>query len=237
MNTKNGIFVTLVWLMSTSLWCAYKKPFESHQLFKLSGEPLSSVIKDLVCHYGPSALEFQDTLGRTLVHLAVASNKPEHLVLFLAHGANPNAINNEHETPLHYAAWRGSAQITDILLRAGADPAIKNDVSTQAPPLHIASGLDTPLHIAVRFHHYETAKRLIAGGAPINAQNNRGKTPLHAAVKNRDVALTQLLINNGADSTIADKKGRTPLFLATHMYKQNPQIIRLLTEHGVPQST
>ena len=45
----------------------------------------------------------------------------------------------------------------------------------------------------------EAAKRLIAGGADLNATDGHGRTPLMIAGYRRDLAAAQLLIKAGAD--------------------------------------
>jgi ankyrin repeat protein len=36
-------------------------------------------------------------------------------------GADPNFVNKDYETPLHYAAFKGRLDIVELLIRRGAD--------------------------------------------------------------------------------------------------------------------
>lgn len=54
----------------------------------------------------------------------------------------------------------------------------------------------TPLHWAVVEGRKEAVQLLIAKGADVNAQDERGRTPLHYA---GNVEVAQLLIDNGAE--------------------------------------
>lgn len=64
---------------------------------------------------------------------------------------------------------------------------------------------DTPLHIVVHWGEIESVRRLIAAGADVNAQGERGFTPLFYA---RTVEMAQLLINSGADPRICGDGGK-----------------------------
>jgi ankyrin repeat protein len=55
--------------------------------------------------------------------------------LLLEHGADPNGVDPEGLTPLHWASTKEAAQ---ILLRNGADPRIKNSAGLTALEYHRA---------------------------------------------------------------------------------------------------
>jgi len=117
--------------------------------------------------------------GKTLLHHAVKSHRPdtnnhfdivEYLIL---NGANINAIDNDHDTPLHFAVQRHHlqnypyAENNDIemvkwLLNHGADiNAINNHGRT-------------PLHRAIEWQNIETAKYLLDHGADPNIYDHMG---------------------------------------------------------------
>ena len=48
------------------------------------------------------------------------------LAMFLAGGADVNALNTNLETPLHMAVWKNNLGMVSLLLRNGADPNIRN---------------------------------------------------------------------------------------------------------------
>lgn len=66
----------------------------------------------------------------TLLHVAASFGNAKNCEVLLAHGANPNALNHNGETPLHLAvkfqqtsvAHESSVHVVDALLAGGADP-------------------------------------------------------------------------------------------------------------------
>ncbi|TMC68733.1 MAG: ankyrin repeat domain-containing protein [Chloroflexi bacterium] len=75
--------------------------------------------------------------GFTPLHSAVATdagaNDIEIVRLLLDKGADPNAKSQSGSTPLHTVAFTGDGASLDLLLKHGADPAIRNkDAKTAA---------------------------------------------------------------------------------------------------------
>ena len=58
------------------------------------------------------------------------------------------------------------------------------------------------------------AKELIAKGAPVDWQDEKGSAPLHTASWNGHTELVMLLIKNKCNLNVTDKKGNTPLIWA-----------------------
>ena len=139
------------------------------------------------------------------------------------------------ETPLHYAAEYGTAEVIETLIASGADvmaladygktqlhkaawagtpETIRALVAAGADIMALGNGGDTPLHNAAWGGKPETIKALIAAGADVMAQNASGDTPLHAAaevngatdVKNNILAL----LAAGADVMVQNKDGKIP---------------------------
>ncbi|MFC1761306.1 ankyrin repeat domain-containing protein [Planctomycetota bacterium] len=79
----------------------------------------------------------------------------------------------------------------------------------------------------------DEVKRLIAEGAKVNAETNRGETPLHIAAANSHKDIIELLIANGADVD-ANKPGYTPLTWAIWQldYDSEKDIVEALVTHG-----
>lgn len=78
-----------------------------------------------------------DSGGATpLLHAAMLSYR-EMIALLLSYGANVNHQDKVmHYTALHHAAWRGDAEVIQILLAAGADKTINDGVD--GTPLDVA---------------------------------------------------------------------------------------------------
>jgi ankyrin repeat protein len=90
----------------------------------------------------------------TSLHVAAMTAHPDVLALLLSHHANPNATTDLGITPLMFAAISSeqSAEMTSMLLRAGAEP---NAHST---------GNWTPLNGAIASDNHEAARLIQAAG-------------------------------------------------------------------------
>ena len=111
--------------------------------------------------------------------------------LLLAAGDCPN---NDYDIaldsgPLHYACQEGYLQLTELLLRYGADPNMEN------------ADMLTPLHLAARFNQPDCAALLIKYGAFVDAPDIAGWTPLRAAILNQHEDMVTLLRKHGARIT------------------------------------
>jgi ankyrin repeat protein len=95
-----------------------------------------------------------------------AAGEIERLV---AAGADPNAVDENGETPLHFACDRGQLEAVRALLLAGADPNAREEQG------------QTPLMYAVVCECDATADiadLLIRAGADVEAKDNDGVSPL-----------------------------------------------------------
>ena len=116
-----------------------------------------------------------------------------------------NAHGPRGTTPLIEAARRGQLDVTEALLRAGADvDAIDS------------SGM-TALEMASRTWGGDTAivRRLLDAGADRDVTDNTGFTPLMQAAIGIDTAMFQLLLDEGANPCLRDDRGRTIADIAT----------------------
>ena len=133
-------------------------------------------------------------------------------------------------SPLHWAAYAGSAACVHMLVEAGArHTATSRRDSSQ------------PLHLAARFGHQAAARALLEHGAEVDAVNARGNTALHeccAKVNSSGVVETllraraSLEVYNDPDS--GDRR-MTPLLVAAEA--GSLAAIRLLLQRGAdPQA-
>ena len=77
----------------------------------------------------------------------------------------------------------------------------------------MTTGRVTPLMKAAKEGNAEKVQELLAAGADVNAQDERGLTPLMWAAGNSFQNTVQILLNAGADIDIKNNKGRTALDL------------------------
>lgn len=111
-------------------------------------------------------------------------------------------------TPLHRAALKGLTAAVSSLLRCAADPRARN-----------AQG-ETPLHLAVREGHYDTARVLLEQSkADPNATCTHGLTPLHWASITGRGDLFELLLAHGGDPWVRGEylDGLTSIDIAMSM--------------------
>jgi ankyrin repeat protein len=120
--------------------------------------------------------------GVTVTHVLAANHSMAHIVrLALLRGANPNAADDEGDTPLHVAA---TAEIVEMLVAAGADPNRRNtegktplltvleegDMEAAAALVPITTtGLQEALKEAINAKQDTIAVALIAAGAPVHS--------------------------------------------------------------------
>jgi ankyrin repeat protein len=88
----------------------------------------------------------------------------------------------------------------------------------------------TPLQWAVFADDLDEAKRLIAAGADVNAENNYGINAMLLAADIASTELIRLLLKHGADANTANADGETPLHLVARA--GNVEAARLLLKAG-----
>ena len=92
-------------------------------------------------------------------------------------------------TPLHYAAFFGTAEVAALLLAQGADPGAVAENEMRVQPLHSAAAVQAT----------ETARLLLDAGADPNARQEGGFRPIDAAVQSGNEELYALLVERGAE--------------------------------------
>jgi ankyrin repeat protein len=108
-----------------------------------------------------------------------------------------NAVSDDRWTPLHLAAYFGSAAcVADLLLRGATVDAVAEN----------GLGL-TPLHSACAGDHTEAALRLIAAGADVNARGATGHRPLDSAKRSANAELIAALVAAGGIDGTPDPQG------------------------------
>ena len=152
----------------------------------------------------PSFLPEQSWIARgNLLHIA-ARESATHIIAFLiGYGFNLNwpdpAWGN---TPLHNiidSRSERSLEAAELVIRAGADPNIKNDLG------------NTPLHSAVYANNLPITRLLVESGANLIAINRIKFTPLELsyAVSER-LLIAEFLIESGAPKHLASDDSPQP---------------------------
>eukprot|EP00727_Mastigamoeba_balamuthi_P010480 m51a1_g6054 putative protein unc- isoform a (909) ;mRNA; f:220640-224441 len=117
--------------------------------------------------------------------------------------ADPNARNDDMETPLH-SCWPAGDQQTCSCAWPPSPPAPSSSSSSSQPP---STGGSRAAAVAAL---------LLGAGSDINARNKASRTALHLAVARGDEAGVRLLLSRGAAVDVGDEFGDTPLAVAHH---------------------
>lgn len=142
----------------------------------------------------------------------------------MQHGSDPNILDKEGFSPVHFCARNGSLQCLTVMQevideykrRRKNKQKLKIKVKEIDPDLRTKS-MQTALHLcsfdrgAFRKHNSSIASLLIKLGADVNALDSQGGTPLHSASYYGAWEISNILLQAGADNTKSDFKGRIPL--------------------------
>ena len=174
----------------------------------------------------PRYLNFQNSMGYTLLHYACSRGDTDGAYSLLQRGADvhvPNEVINGF-TALHWATSIGASAVVQTLLEHGADLEAK-DFNGR-----------TPLHIACERGHQDVALLLIQQGASILRESSDLKTPLHYAAFSGMLPLVQLLLERGVDVNMRTKWRDTALHYASSFTQGSPNtrlaIVQLLLDSG-----
>jgi ankyrin repeat protein len=139
----------------------------------------------------------------------------------LREGADVNGAQGDGMSALHWAAERGSAELTEMLLYAGATV----DAVTRI-------GKYTPLHIASRNGQAQVVSAVLSAGADVGARTDPGgTTSLHLAATAGDASVIELLVEAGAEIDAREVEWQqTPLIFAAA--RNRIDAIRALLESG-----
>ena len=157
-------------------------------------------------------INVRDAQCRTPLHEALTnlSNTVEDYFVdavrfLLDHGADVEAEDNNHSTPLHVISEYGNVGAARLLLEHGARvDALDKDHST-------------PLHVASPRGNVEIARLLLEHGADVHALDGNRSTPLHVASESGSVEVARLLLEHGADIHVRNKNIQTPQHLLLAM--------------------
>ena len=160
--------------------------------------------------------------GDTCLHYAVEGGcGKEVLKALITHGANINATRKNKVTTLMIVCKNQNVEAADLLLNAGANPAIAD-----------ADG-NTCLHYAVSEDcSKEILETITNHGADVNATNNKNHTALMMACGKRNVDAFNVLLNAGADTSVVSLYGNTWLHLAV-LGSCNKGILQGIVNYGV----
>ncbi|EDW36500.1 GL10274 [Drosophila persimilis] len=157
-------------------------------------------------------LSCTDVQKMTPLHCASMFDHPDIVSYLVSEGADINALDKEHRSPLLLAASRSGWKTVHLLIRLGAGISVKDaaarnvlhfvimnggrltDFAEQVANCQTNNQLQlllnekdsmgcSPLHYASRDGHIRSLENLIRLGACINLKNNNNESPLHFAAR------------------------------------------------------
>jgi ankyrin repeat protein len=188
----------------------------------------------------------------TPLYKAAGEGRTEIVRYLIAHGANVNYRGSEWgHTPLSEAAQRGFDDVIDVLLKAGADPRVKdrngytafaiavlggqNDVAESLLKYGDVNGADsygnTLLMAATTTGQVEAIRWLVAKGTDVNKVSQLeygGRTALIDAAEVGQLESARTLLELGANPHLKMKDGSTALSHAQQAQSPNAELIEMI---------
>ena len=121
-------------------------------------------------------------------------------------------------TPLHWASYWGNLETVDLLIDAGADPAVADDLGV------------TPLWTTAERGDVALARKLLDAGADPNYALLSGETSVMTAARAGQTGLVALLLAEGADPNARATRGQTALMWAAA--QRHPEVVEVLLANG-----
>lgn len=189
---------------------------------------------------------------QTVLSAAVQIGEVELIRLLLSAGADPNRKHPDGTTAL---TWSGNAEVTALLLDAGASARHECGKRVEYSSLHNAAGdgdtarlklllergdaqcllnrfdamlAYTPLHWAANEGHCEAAQLLLDAGADPNLVEEVCYTAISLAARRDDVDMVKLLLAAGADPAL--HSGMLPSALDVARQHADPELLKCIEE-------
>ncbi|GAM27745.1 hypothetical protein SAMD00019534_109210, partial [Acytostelium subglobosum LB1] len=122
----------------------------------------------------------------------------------IAAGAHINVVDEEGDSPAHYAIRESRAPVLDLLLKCGANANLTNDDG------------ESLLHLAAALGDEQSCRLLVDAGADLRSMDGSGSTPLLEAKNNGHMPVV-LYLNNCAAQQVANHNNNAgSMFPYTH---------------------
>eukprot|EP00903_Cladosiphon_okamuranus_P019236 g17689.t1 len=201
--------------------------------------------------------------GGSALHLAASRGHDEIVSALLEKGADKDALDEHHKTPLRLAASNKHLPVVETLVAAGADPNIRSryvgysvlDWASKMGQVGILRAIlsagrgdvdgrdrdgNTALHHAARRDQAGAIHVLLDAGADIELKaSSCGETPLFAATSTSSREAMLALLDRGAAVNVRDARGDTPLHHVCryhHRRRENEAFVDLLLTWGADET-
>jgi ankyrin repeat protein len=198
-------------------------------------------------------LEIRNAWSRTpLLIVARETGNADMARLLIDAGAEVNVRDGGQDSPLDLAAWRGFADLVDLLLDNGAELPPPDSYGGQAVAMFAAdkglvrlfnlcvdAGVDlglrnesdgSLLHSASQGGSVEVVARLLDEGFEPNERDRYGRAPLHYAAELGREDVAWLLLERGSDINARSLSGETPYNTAEWVGRED--MARFLADAG-----
>ena len=155
--------------------------------------------------------------GMTPLIVAAIGGLAEVAAALLDRGAEIDRCDDCCHTALVHSISQRNDEVTDLLLKRAANPALENWLA---------------FSFAVRFGQIPLVHRLLNLGADPNVQEEDDPTPLMDAVGRGNLDLVKVLLDAGADPQRTAEEGLTAFDLAVR--NREREIVKLLEKHVAP---
>jgi ankyrin repeat protein len=157
-----------------------------------------------------SDLEARNHWGRTpLLIVARETGSADMARVLIAAGAEVNGRDRSGQSSLDLAAWRGFAELVNLLLDNGAELPPPASRDGQMIAMFAADkGLDRLFNLCVD------------SGVDLDLRNENDGSVLHSASQGGSAAIVSRLLDQGFDANERDRYGRTPLHYAAEMGRE-----------------
>ncbi|UJH92801.1 ankyrin repeat domain-containing protein [Antarcticibacterium sp. 1MA-6-2] len=173
-------------------------------------------ISFLLLFIGATILGYAQKLYR-----AVEDGDIDKVTTLLAKNADVAEYNKKGLFPLWRSAADNNYEISELLIKSGADVNQKNKV---------APGNSTPIQIPCQEGYFEIVRLLVNNGADVNLKGYLEFTPIRVAAQNGHMDIVRFLSENGAEIDTKARDGATPLEHAAS--KGHFEIVKYIVENG-----